>query len=302
MSRQAYAEAVTYTDEISGSLKAANAAEVSVFLAGTETLAKLYEARSGGALVTNPFVLGSTAMAYFWADTGDYDIKVHDTKGPARFGDYVFGWQSSPANALIGPESLSNSGDIEWTQDLSGAWIPQLKTNAVGSNEILNESVGPLELSAASKPFDWYTPKVIATEEARGGVASFATLATADEIPNVVVPANGFVRVYYRAKVKTGSGVTGKASIFVGSNQVKNVIGGELVPAVYEATAFEQLSTIGSGLVRNSTAVADATTGQIIADGSLDLFLAAGTYTISVQYFGTITAKERKLFVAVLGV
>lgn len=150
MSRQAFVQAITYADEPSGNLKIANSAEVSVFNAGTETLAKLYEERTGGALVGNPFILGATALADFWVDSGDYDIKVHDTKGPARFGDFVFGWQSSPVNPSIAEGDLSNSGDIEWTQELSGAWVPQLKANSVGANEILTGGVGSLELSDGS--------------------------------------------------------------------------------------------------------------------------------------------------------
>lgn len=141
MSRQAFVEAITYADEPSGNLKIANSAEVSVFNAGTLTLAKLYEERTGGALVSNPFILGATGQADFWADSGDYDIKIHDTKGPARFGDYVFGWQSSPVNPSIAAGDLSSSGDLEWTQELGGGWVPQIKLDAIGDNEIVDAGI-----------------------------------------------------------------------------------------------------------------------------------------------------------------
>lgn len=140
MSRQDYANTLVYND-ISNLIKAAGEAEVFVYKAGTETLATLYEQRSGGSPKVNPFIVGSTAFANFWADSGDYDIKVHDTIVPARFGDYKFGWQSSPVVTEIGPNGLSNLGDIEWSQEGGGAWVPQLKANSVTANEIAANAV-----------------------------------------------------------------------------------------------------------------------------------------------------------------
>jgi hypothetical protein len=311
MSRQSFAESLNYKDPVSGALKPADLAEVFVYEAGTTKVIALYADRTSGTTVANPFVTGESGMAAFWASSGDYDIKVHDTKGPARFGDYTFGWQSSPVKTAIAAGELSGAGDLSWSQDSeTGAWIPQLKADSVGAAEIAAEAVGaaelaeesvtPSRLDKSSKPVTWYAPKIIAAEESRS-TASFAKLATADEIPNVVVPTNGFVRVYYRAKVKTGAASTGKASIFLGSNEVKNSLGNALVPAVFEATAFELMATNESGMVNRPAPSADVTTGQLIAPAPLDIFLAAGTYALSVQYFGTISAKERKLWVEVHG-
>jgi microcystin-dependent protein len=136
MSRQAYAEVLTFADE-DEFLRGADSAEVSVFDAGTANLADIFEGREGGSPSSNPFIVPATGLALFWADTGDYDIKFHDTKLPARFGDYVIGWQSAPVNVEIDSSELSNKGShIEWVQEGSGAWLAKIKSGSIGLTEL----------------------------------------------------------------------------------------------------------------------------------------------------------------------
>lgn len=147
MSRQAYVEVATYVDPESGDLKPADQAEVFVYEAGTTKLVSIYESRSGSTLLSNPFITGENGLVEFWAVSGDYDIKFHDTKAPTRFGDYTIGWQSSPVDTIIDAGELSSEGDLEWTQDpKTGAWIPQIKANAVGANELAANSVETTEI------------------------------------------------------------------------------------------------------------------------------------------------------------
>jgi len=148
MSRQAYVEGVTYKDEDTGALKPANQGQVSVYKAGTKTLADIYDTRSGGTPAPNPFLLPDTGMAYFWAETGDYDIEFEDTIAPERFGQYSVGWQSSPIEVEIGVGDLSDEGDIEWDQEPSGAWVPLIKSNAIDAGAIAADAVGTSELQA----------------------------------------------------------------------------------------------------------------------------------------------------------
>lgn len=54
------------------------------------------------------------------------------------------------SGAQIEVGALSQSGDITWTQESNGAWIPQLKANSVGSNEIAENAVGASELANLS--------------------------------------------------------------------------------------------------------------------------------------------------------
>jgi microcystin-dependent protein len=99
MSRQAYAEVITYVEPTGGSLHPAGNAEVSVYLAGTGTLATIYEGREGGSPSSNPFIVPSTG--------------------------------------------LSNKGDVSWTQEGSGAWVPQLNGGVVGLTELANSAFIP---------------------------------------------------------------------------------------------------------------------------------------------------------------
>jgi hypothetical protein len=143
MSRQVYAEVVTYVESPGGPLYPAGNAEVVVYQAGTTKLATIYEAREGGSPSSNPFIVPETGLALFWGDTGDYDIKFHDTKLPPRFGDYMIGWQSAPVDVQIDAGELSNKGDVTWTQEGGGAWVPQLNGGVVGLAELENSAFIP---------------------------------------------------------------------------------------------------------------------------------------------------------------
>lgn len=158
-------------------------------------------------------------------------------------------------------------------------------------------------LAGESKPFTWYAPKIIATEESRVN-AAFGTLPTADEVTGVVLPTNGKLLISFRAHVKNSVEEAARVAIFLGANQIKNPIGVGLESGAppHGVTSFQTLYTTSEELAIKNVETADATTGQLI--GALEVFAAAGTYNISVQYkasSGAVTAKERKLWVATLG-
>lgn len=171
--------------------------------------------------------------------------------------------------------------------------------------------IGAGQLAAAAKPFVWYTPKVIATEQTRES-ASFGTLTTADEIKEVVLPENGLIQIGYVAKWKSSVAAAGKAAIFIGANQLKFGGTGAVAETASSGTEFNILSSVSNENGLNSVGSATAafvTTGEAIGastqGGFCSIFAAAGTYNISLQFrstSGSITAKERKLWVAVLGV
>lgn len=179
---------------------------------------------------------------------------------------------------------------------------------------------GPAQIKALAEKLDlvvpkFYTPKIIATEQSRENVA-FGLLGTADEIPSVVVPTNGFMMIGYQALAKSSVGNAGKAAIFLGANQLK--IAGSVVgeaPVVSEesigtGTGFGTLTSDRLGLRHHEGGAAFVTTGQVMATntgtggGVVFVHAAAGTYNVSVQWratSGTVTAKERKLWVVVFG-
>lgn len=157
--------------------------------------------------------------------------------------------------------------------------------------------------------FTWYKPLVIAKEESRES-ATYGTLATPDEIKEVVVPENGIVLIGYSAKFKSSVSASGAAAIFLNANQLKEyTTEPKDIAAGTTATTFRNLTSSWRGLSTASAGEAigaDVTTGQLIgsslAGGLAAVFLAAGTYTVSVRFKaveGKVTAKERRLWVGV---
>lgn len=189
-------------------------------------------------------------------------------------------------------------------------------SDVYSNDKALKEAIETLqgEVSGAVKPVTWYKPTVIATEETREST-SFGTLTTKDEITGVVVPANGLIVIGYAALVKSSVSGAGRLSIFIGSNQLKRSSSVSEAPVVSEVgtlgTAFTTFFSDGTGLAGAEGGTSLATTGHAIGSGSTFghgplcvVFLAPGTYNISVQYkatSGSVTAKERKLWVEVHG-
>jgi hypothetical protein len=169
---------------------------------------------------------------------------------------------------------------------------------------------------------------IIATAESRSNTA-YGTLTTPDQVTGVVVPANSLVEIVYMAMWQESVDGAARASIFIGSNQLKIAGGSSAAPFVQEARnpggagINKPLSTGPQGLEGALSANATAytghvTTGQAVGvldeSGTLDgtvgfgfgpctLFgIAAGTYTFSVQFkasSGSVTASNRNLFVRV---
>lgn len=157
-------------------------------------------------------------------------------------------------------------------------------------------------------PISWYTPKTIAAEQSITSVGSYSTLATADEVPGVVLPTDGLIFVGYHALWKAGSTGTGvRAGLFLGENQVR--VGSISVEAQVTNANFSQLSTTIGGLANQNNDAGLVTTGQVVGStsggGMVAIFAAAGTYNVSVRY--TLSsgsgpaAKSRKLWVYTLG-
>lgn len=179
---------------------------------------------------------------------------------------------------------------------------------------------------------------VIATEESRSS-ASYDILTTPDRVSSIVMPTDGKLRVAFDALWKCSVAGAGRAAIFIGSNQLKVNQIGSTVPRV-QAAAFDSSSLANqyqplvscpvglAGPFADVDNSGNVTTGQAIGvvgtsagnafaidlggviefsgivGGACELYVAAGTYTISVQYksaSGSVTVKERKLWVEAVG-
>lgn len=163
---------------------------------------------------------------------------------------------------------------------------------------------------------------IIATEQNTGST-TFTTLTTPDEVPNLVLPADGIIFVLFVGQVYES--ITGhmRYAIFLNNNEVK-------VPSHIAAAPVQGDSSMYSGTQGKWFAVAtspvyglthvdgtsgvsytgDVTTGQIIGNrvngGAIcSIFAAAGTYTVGIRYKSigatTVYAKNRKLWAWTMG-
>jgi hypothetical protein len=148
---------------------------------------------------------------------------------------------------------------------------------------------------------------VIAKEETRES-ATFGTLPTADLIKEIKVSEKGLLRIGYSARFKSSVSGAGKAAIFLGANQLKLYTTEPKVQTVSTVvTTFRHLSTTWNGLTVSTSGEAtgaDVTTGQLVSasveGGEASLWVAPGTYEVSVQYratSGNVAGKERRLWV-----
>lgn len=154
---------------------------------------------------------------------------------------------------------------------------------------------------------------VVAEQETTS--TSFVTLTTPDEV-TVVLPSEGLISVRFQATWKESVVNAARAAIFVGATQLKVVSGTNTAPVVQEATGqgtnvFVALASDATGLScaePSAGYTGDVTTGQAvgaiigstIAGGPCDIFAAAGTYAVSVQFkcsSGNVKVKSRKLWV-----
>lgn len=162
----------------------------------------------------------------------------------------------------------------------------------------------------------------IATAQSRTNVA-YGYLETADKI-TVHLPTESLIGIGYQATWQESVAGAGRAAIFIGANQLKVAPGGSAVgssPTTPEANTSSAanvnldliLTTYNAGLISEQMASAvgytgDVTTGQALGStsggGPCFAFAREGTYEVGVQFkatSGTITAKNRKLWVWTLG-
>lgn len=176
---------------------------------------------------------------------------------------------------------------------------------------------------------------IIATTESRTNTA-YGLLATPDRVSNITLAADGLIFIAYQAMWKSAVGVdpdtsSVNAAIFLGANQLKAAVYGTTVPAITKSEAYlsgdadkyANLATYHNGLASGKSFsgfeyTGDVATGQVISSPEFDaptaqpnasfngrgglcaIFIAAGTYDVSVQFkaaSGAVTVKNRKLWV-----
>lgn len=159
---------------------------------------------------------------------------------------------------------------------------------------------------------------------------TYKTLSAPDLV-TVTMPTDGLMFIAYQAMWKYSTGGE-SAAIFIDGNQLKHAEFGQASPTLAQegksgnnVNTWYPLSTCARGLtfqVPNSTTAytGDVTTGQLVgirtsySDPNFDpvyvgggpciIFAAAGNHSVSIQFkatSGSVTAKERKLWVWTMG-
>lgn len=227
---------------------------------------------------------------------------------------------------------LNQVGSNEWGDVESNDTALRDVINGKLENDNLSgaAAITRANLAAEAKPFKWYTPKIVATEESRES-AILGTMPTPDEVKEVVLPENALMLILYTAYWRTKSsgegGGSGTAAIFLGANRLKIPDGesGEPIDEGAEKPAgnpyggyWKALTTHGGGLVSGAnitvaTAPSRVSTGEVVGfdlsgdpdtGGPVYVRAAAGTYNVSVRFSastGPVRAKSRHLWVGVLG-
>lgn len=224
--------------------------------------------------------------------------------------------------ATAGNDSrLSN----ERTPTANSVTTAKIAKEAITEEKLGSGAVTKAKLATGIGAFTWYTPKIILTEQSTSST-SFVTLSTPDEITGVVVPSNGVIFLLYQAVCKSSVKNGGQVTIFLNSTEVKTAAPGFAAPAgvsiqlVSPANIFNPISSspVG-GLARvepltETGYTGDVTTGQVFGvfpptpqttpSGPCQIFVNEGTYNVSIKWkasSGSVTAKERRLLVGVMG-
>jgi len=197
-----------------------------------------------------------------------------------------------------------------------GFSLPELGSPNSSADPLIRTALSEIKTShnefVGQRPGKWYTPTAIAAEQSTPS-ATFTTLSTPDEITGVVMPANGIMMIGYWALAKQTVSTAARAAIFLGANQLKESGVNVQETSPVSGTSEYVVGSYSSGLQAVSTGgVTPATTGQVLGvapasgfSGLVAVFAAAGTYNVSVKWkvsSGSVSAKERKLWVYVLGV
>jgi hypothetical protein len=120
VARDLYQNTVNYVDSTTGAVKPVVGAQVYVYSPGTTNVVSIFQAVTGaatggtassGVTGTNPLTVGATGLVEFYADAGEYDIRIMDPNG--RIADRTFRWNSAPmADAAIPSAKIAPDGNI----------------------------------------------------------------------------------------------------------------------------------------------------------------------------------------------
>lgn len=105
MARDLYMNTIVAA-QADGTLKALAGVQTYVYSPGTTTVVAIYQGRTGAAQQANPMLTDTTGSVSFYADVGEYDVRIVDTNVPPRIADQTFQWNAFNGSAQGIPSSL----------------------------------------------------------------------------------------------------------------------------------------------------------------------------------------------------
>jgi microcystin-dependent protein len=138
---------VAFAVGVGGAINAVDTARATVYLGGTVTPATIYVAESGATPQTNPWIPGD-GIIIFWAESGNYDVKIEDTAGSPAFTTRIVRF-SSVSGGTNGIASTQLPATIP-----SGNLPTPFTSSQLDATTVTNKlwSVGDLKPSAAASP------------------------------------------------------------------------------------------------------------------------------------------------------
>lgn len=113
MARDLYQNTITAAGP-DGTLRALANVQVFVYLPGTQTLATIYTGRTGPAQQNNPFVTDATGAVEFYAEVGEYDIRIKDLDPIPRIAERTFSWNAfNGSNQGIPSSIIARDGGLD---------------------------------------------------------------------------------------------------------------------------------------------------------------------------------------------
>lgn len=285
--------------------------------------ATVYTTEGGATTTGNPVSTDAEGRIVGWLDEGSYDITVSGSG---------ISTVSRGLDIIKGGGTFAEADGSVTTNKIAASAVtnPKMGVGSVLTNNIIDGAVTADKLADAAKlglsgaSVVRRGKSIISASGTRTNPAPGQLSNGPDRVSSVVLPTDGIILVWFQAVWKQSVASTAHAYLYLSSNPVVAANHAGATPGTGNSEAWigttanadVALHSWGGGLLSSNSnpMVAysgDVTTGQIIGSsvsngyyGPCWIFAAAGTYNVEVNFWadsGTVTVKDRRLWVATIG-